>query len=126
MVEKKTIGIAALILMLAGTSGLLLYQNVDLSSPTYYCESKMDLGPMKCVKFSTTGTRCYPSATTTAGYKDCSIGWTEIKPEVTTTSTTSTIESTTTTSIIITTTILNDNKYYCCTVNNGCFNRGCI
>jgi hypothetical protein len=77
--ENKTIGITALLIMLAGTGSYIGYQNIDFSKPVYYCESRIDLGPQYCTRFSTSGVRCYPNLEDNKGYKDCSIGWTEIK-----------------------------------------------
>ena len=99
MANKKTIGITALILLLAGTSSIVLFQNIDFNKTQYYCETNSALGPVNCDRFSSTGLRCYPTAGTTKGYKDCSVSWTEIIQETTTSTTTISTSTSTTTSI---------------------------
>lgn len=64
--------------MLLGSGSIALYQNIDWSKEVYYCDTKVDLGPQYCVRFSTTGTRCYPNELNNSGYKDCSVGWTQL------------------------------------------------
>lgn len=76
--ESKTIGITALLIALIGSASYGLYSNIDFSKPVYYCESRIDIGPQYCNRFSTSGVRCYPNLEDNKGYKDCSIGWTEI------------------------------------------------
>jgi hypothetical protein len=77
--ENKQIGIGALLLLLVGSGSYVLYENIDFSKPVYYCESRIDIGPQYCQRFSSSGVRCYPNLEDNKGYKDCSIGWTEIK-----------------------------------------------
>ena len=45
----------------------------------YYCADKELV--MQCARFSESGLRCYPSLTTTKGYKDCS-EWEKVIDEI--------------------------------------------
>lgn len=75
--EKKTLGITA-VLMLISAGLYPLYENIDWTKEVYYCETRVELGPQYCNRFSTSGVRCYPNELDNKGYKDCSVGWTEL------------------------------------------------
>ena len=70
----------------------------NITDQTYYCESKDLL--WECNRFSSTGGRCYPTADSKVGYKDCKSGWIKakqitdeyLKTTTTTTSTTTTLK----------------------------------
>lgn len=102
----KTVGYATLLMLVSGTAGALLYNNIDWSKPVYYCDAKPELGPMYCNRFSSTGVTCYPNANNNTGSKTCTNGWTKI------------IQDTT----ITTTTILDKTKIYDC-YPDGCVTR---
>ena len=81
MIDYKTIGITSVIAMML-TTGIIYIPQVLEDKTYYYCESTPSIEPMTCDRFSSTGLRCYPTAGTTKGYKDCSTGWSTIIPEV--------------------------------------------
>lgn len=74
----KVITITSILAVLLTLGASTLYDHIDWSKKVYYCKNKVDLGPQYCVRFSTSGLRCYPSMNNNTGYKDCSIGWTEL------------------------------------------------
>jgi len=64
---KKEIGISVLSLLIGS---LLFIGGATLfDDDAFYCEEKGIV--MNCARFSDSGNRCYPSLTTTKGYKDC-------------------------------------------------------
>lgn len=81
MAESKSIIITVLLSMLMATTSIVLYENIDLTKNAYYCENRIEIGPQYCVRFSSTGARCYPNMENNTGYKDCSIGWTKIEKD---------------------------------------------
>jgi hypothetical protein len=74
LMENKTwigLGAVAMVLILSGVGYLI-------TDHTFYCQSTGVV--MECLRFSSTGTRCYPSLTVNTGYKDCT-NWTKLKNE---------------------------------------------
>lgn len=75
MENKKWIGISmTLLVALLGTAGYVIKDD------TYFCQERGIV--MECIRFSTSGNRCYPSLTTTKGYKDCKNGWQKVEGEI--------------------------------------------
>ena len=76
MVENKTwIGIS-IVLLITALSAI----GYTFTDQTYFCEERGIV--MDCARFSASGLRCYPSLTTTSGYKDCSAGWIKISEPI--------------------------------------------
>ena len=65
------ISVVALLAVIGAT-----YQITD---NTYFCEEKGLV--MDCIRFSSSGLRCYPSLITTAGYRDCN-NWQKVEGEL--------------------------------------------
>ncbi len=72
METKKYLGIVALIILLVG-GGYVIKDN------TYYCEERGIV--MECVRFSSSGNRCYPSLVNRKGYRDCN-NWQKVEGEI--------------------------------------------
>lgn len=78
MVETKTITIGVLTalvttLVILGSQNILNKEHLELNQ-TYFCESRSLV--MDCLRFSTSGLRCYPDLESIKGYRDCIEGWT--------------------------------------------------
>jgi len=73
MENKNWIGISVVSLLV-----ILSSIGYVITDHTFYCQEKGIV--IECLRFSSSGLRCYPSLTSNTGYKDCN-DWTKLKTE---------------------------------------------